>query len=406
MERNEPTIWSNNFTGLVLSNGFFFGGFHMLLPTVPLLASDMGGNKTEVGLIAGIFVLSSVITRLFTDLGVRTLGKRNCLLLGIAISLFSAALYPFAPSVETLLWIRVLHGVGFGIGTTFYVAIVSDIIPPTRRGEGLGYFGLATTIAMAVAPATGLWIAKDFGFPAMFVMAASWECIAALCLSVCRFTPSAPSVPEPVGSEASAVRRRSLVDIFVEKGTIFPAFLVILMGIAHGSIINFIAVYANELHISNPGYFFILGTCCIFVSRLFTGKIYDRKGPAWVILPGVSLLLAGLVTVAGATSLDTYLAGAVLHGFGIGMLYPALQTATISGVAAQRRSAASATFSNALDIGLGGGSVLLGMFAEKAGLSSAYLCAAATMGVFLVIYVFHMMSRKELLAAEPLPEEE
>ncbi|PKU22143.1 MFS transporter [Telmatospirillum siberiense] len=406
MEQNGSTIWSKNFTGLVLSNGFFFGGFHMLLPTVPLLASDMGGSKTQVGLIAGIFVLSSVITRLFTDLGVRKLGKRNCLLLGIVISLFSAALYPFAPTVETMLWVRVLHGVGFGIGTTFYVAIVSDVIPATRRGEGLGYFGLATTIAMAVAPATGLWIAKEYGFTAMFAMAGSWELIAGLLLSTCGFSSAPTSAPHPERHEAPAIGRRSVLDIFVEPGTLFPAFLVIMMGIAHGSVINFIAVYANELHLANPGYFFILGTGCIFLSRLAMGKVYDRKGPAWVVLPGVILLLTGLVTVAEASTMEVYLAAAVLHGFGIGMLFPALQTATISDVAPQRRSAASATFSNALDIGLGGGSVLLGMFAQKAGLPSAYLCAAAVMGVFLVIYTIHLMNQKGLLGTEPLPEEE
>ncbi|HXP97976.1 MAG TPA: MFS transporter [Telmatospirillum sp.] len=407
MDHDTGVIWQKNFSSLLISNGFFFGGFHMLLPTIPLLASGMGGSKTEVGLIAGIFVLSSVITRLFTDFGVRTLGKRNCLLIGIVISLLSTVTYLIAPTVGTLLWIRIVHGVGFGIGTTFYIAIVTDFIPPKRCGEGLGYFGLATTIAMAVAPATGLWVAATYGFQAMFLLSAGCELMAILWLGGCAFSEcEGPLVAD--GRRMTMVSRRhaSLIDIVVERGTMFPSLLVLLFGIAYGSVLNFIAVYANEQHLSSPGSFFILGTVCIFISRLVMGKVYDRKGAAWVVLPGVLLLLGGLVMVAETTSMTLYLGASIFYGLGVGMLYPALQTAIINGVSADRRSGASATFSNALDVGLGGGSVLLGMFAERTSLSAAYLCAAAAMAVLLVVYLCHLAIQRGFLGIEPVAEED
>lgn len=187
---------------------------------------------------------------------------------------------------------------------------------------------------------------------------------------------------------------RSLLDVIVEPGTAFAAVLVILFGVAHGSILNFIAVRATELHLTNPGAFFIVGTVCIFLARLVTGKIYDRKGPAWVMIPGAILLFGGLVTVSGMHSMTFYLAASVLHGFGVGMLYPALQTEIINAVQPNRRSGASATFSNAFDVGLGGGSVLLGLYAEHAGLASAYLCAAAAVGILLVVYAGRMVAER------------
>jgi predicted MFS family arabinose efflux permease len=402
------TIWTKDFTRLLVSNAFFFGGFHMLLPTVPLFASDMGGSKTQIGLIAGVFVFSSVITRLFTDLAVGTIGKCYCLLAGIVIALLSSLVYPLAPSVDVLLCIRLLHGVGFGLGTTFYIAIISDIIPADRRGEGLGYFGLATTLAMAVAPATGLWLAKAYGFDVMFLMSAGWEMLAIICLAGCALPGRTSDRDLRRGStiESSTFGRGRLVDIFVEPGTVFLAILVVLMGIAYGSVLNFIALYATELGLANPGYFFISGTLCIFLSRVGTGRIYDRKGPGWIILPGAALLLGGVFLVAQTTSMTSYLAASAFYGLGIGMLFPALQAGIINAVAPRRRSAASATFSNALDLGLGGGSVLLGMYAEKSGLSAAYLAAAATMMVFVVIYAWHVAFPKGALAGETVTEEE
>ncbi|MDR3435470.1 MFS transporter [Telmatospirillum sp.] len=404
MVNHAEVIWTRNFSSLLLSNAFFFGGFHMLLPTIPLLATQMGGTKTQVGLIAGIFVLSSVIIRLFTDFEVRILGKRNCLLIGIAISLVSVVTYLLAPSVEALLWIRVLHGIGFGIGTTFYIAIVSDFIPATRRGEGLGHFGLATTIAMAVAPATGLWVADAYGFSAMFLVATIAELIALLSLAGCSFPSRAPVASHPRLSRSFG-DHTTIMDIFVERGTKLPAFLMVLFGIGYGSVLNFIAVYASELHLANPGYFFILGTSCIFLSRLGVGKIYDRKGAAWVILPGAVLFLGGLVMVAETTSTTMFLAASVLYGLGVGMLYPALQAEIINMVPPERRSGASATFSNALDVGLGGGSVLLGLFAERAGLSAAYFAAAAVMIVFLAVYSCHLSLQKGAPGGLPVVEE-
>jgi MFS family permease len=227
----------------------------------------------------------------------------------------------------------------------------------------------------------------------MFLVATIAELIALLSLAGCSFPPRSRVVSHPRGAR-SLGDHGAIIDIFVERGTKLPALLMVLFGIGYGSVLNFIAVYATELHLPNPGYFFILGTSCIFVSRLGVGKIYDNKGAAWVILPGAVLFLGGLVMVAETTSTTMFLAASVLYGLGVGMLYPALQAEIINMVPPERRSGASATFSNALDVGLGGGSVLLGLFAERAGLSAAYFSAAAVMVVFLGVYSCHLTLQK------------
>ena len=311
-------LWTKKFLALTLTNGLFFCGFHILLPTIPLYAAQQGGTSLQVGLIAGIFVFSAIFIRLFTEYGKNKFGKKNCLFIGIAISFLSAASYLIWNSVAELLAIRVIHGIGFGIATTFYATIAADVIPSSRLGEGMGYFGLGTTVAMAIAPALGIWILNEYGFASVFVIAVLCQVIAFVGTRFCSI-PSAMPVDDFQNKKNS-----SLVDKFMERGTRFPALLTVLFGISYGSVLNFIAVFAKEVHIANPGYFFLLGTICVCLSRTVTGRIFDKKGPGWVILPGSILFLLSFVMLNMTTSLGVLLGASVLYGLGLGALFPAL----------------------------------------------------------------------------------
>jgi len=389
--RNEK-LWTKNFLALTLTNGLFFSGFHILLPTIPLYAAQQGGTSLQVGLIAGIFVFSAIFIRLFTDFGKNKFGKKNCLFIGIAISFLSAASYLICNSVAELLAIRVIHGIGFGIATTFYATIAADVIPSARMGEGMGYFGLGTTVAMAIAPALGIWLLNGYGFAAVFVVAVLCQVIAFAWTRFCSISSTMP-VDNFQNKKSS-----SLVDKFMERGTRFPALLTVLFGISYGSVLNFIAVFAKEVHIANPGYFFLLGTICVCLSRTVTGRIFDKKSPTWVILPGGILFLLSFVVLNMTTSLDILLGASVLYGLGLGALFPALQTWILNLVPADRRSAASATFYNVLDVGTGGGAILFGLLAGKVGFASVYMYSIATMFIFILAYGYYVIMKKQAVS--------
>ena len=382
-------LWTKNFLTLMLTNGLFFGGFHILLPAIPLYAAQQGGTSLQVGLIAGIFVFSAIFIRLFTDYGKNKFGQKNCLFIGIAISFLSAASYLIWNSVAGLLAIRVIHGVGFGIATTFYATIAADVIPSSRMGEGMGYFGLGTTVAMAIAPALGIWLLNEYGFPSVFIVAVLCQVTAFVWTRFCSI-----SSPKPV-DDFKNKKASSFVDKLIERGTRFPAFLTVLFGIGYGSVLNFIAVFAKEVHIANPGYFFLLGTACVCLSRTVTGRIFDKKGPAWVILPGAVLFLLSFVVLNMTTSLNVLLGASVLYGLGLGALFPALQTWILNLVPADRRSAASATFYNVLDIGNGGGAILFGILAGRVGFASVYIYSIAIMAIFILAYGYYVITKKQ-----------
>ena len=142
------TLWSRNFIALVTANGLLFAGFHVLLPTLPLYVAGLGASGSEIGLIAGIFGYSAIFIRLFTDTGVRAFGKKKCLYAGLLLSLLATVGYACFDSIHAIIAARIIHGFGFGLSTTFAAALVADVIPASRRGEGIGYFGLGSTPCM------------------------------------------------------------------------------------------------------------------------------------------------------------------------------------------------------------------------------------------------------------------
>lgn len=385
-------LWTKNFIAIVMTNALLFGGFHILLPTLPLYAAAHGATGSQIGIITGIFGFSAIFIRFFTDFGQEKFGKKKCLYLGLLISVLCTVGYNFFYSVNEMIAIRLFHGFGFGLTTTFAAAIAADIIPRSRMGEGIGYFGLGSTLAMALAPAAGLWLMNGSGSASMFAVAAIASALAFLTTSASK--PSAVAVPK----EAKA--KLSLRDRLLERGTAIPALLTVLFGMSYGSVNTFVSMMANQAHIENAGAFFIVGTICIFLSRPIGGRIFDAKGPAWIMVPGSALFFIALILLMHATSLPMLLGVSVLYGFGGGLLLPALLTWMLNLVSSDRRSGASATFYNMLDVGTSAGAIGLGAAAETIGYIDMYRYSAAAMALFFIIFVLYMIRTPKVQTQE------
>ncbi|SDF19963.1 putative MFS-type transporter YfcJ [Sporomusa acidovorans DSM 3132] len=384
-------LWTKDFILFTISNTFLFSGFHIFLPTLPIYILNQGGTSTDVGLLSAIFVFCAILIRFFTDYGIKKWGKKYYLYIGCILCFIAALSYILATTVPRLLSLRVVHGLGFGIATTLYAAIVTDLIPKSRRGEGIGYFGLGTTLAMAIAPGLGVWIVDNFSFSSLFMVATASQILALLCLTLC-------SIPDDRAVLTEKQAESSFIDKLIEPKLLFQALLALLFGICIGGVLNFIALLAQEAHIANAGAFFLMCTLCIFLSRLVTGRIFDQKGPAWVILPGTIIFLLGFVVLAQSRSMTAFLTASALYGFGYGTIFPAVQTWMFNLVPPVKRSAASATFYNMIDVGNGVGSIALGMLAGKLGYASIYWCSAIIMGIFLLSYIWFIIRAKYDLA--------
>lgn len=387
-------LWSKDFIALVMTNGLLFASFHFLLPTLPMYADHLGATGTEIGLIGGIFGFSAIFIRLFTDIGVRVLGKKNSLYAGLFLSILATMSYFIFDSIDAIILARVVHGFGFGLSTTFATAIAADVIPAARRGEGVGYLGLGSTAAMALAPALGLSMLLDLGPGVLFTFSAVMSLLAIGTAKVCSETETVPALPVP--AVHSSVHNR-----LFEAGTGVPAVLTILFGAAYGSVNTFIAMLANEIGIDHAGLFFVVGTLFIFISRPFGGRLFDRKGPFFVILPGSIFFIVALVLIFMAMSLPLLLLASVFYGFGGGLLLPALMTWMLNMVQADRRSAAGATFYNMLDIGTSSGLILLGSLAGSIGYAAMYRYVAVIMVVFVLFFLLQNHFHRRNQVQEP-----
>ena len=367
---------------IITANGLLFGSFHCLLPTLPLYAASLGANGTEIGLISGIFGISAIFIRLFTDVFVDKLGKKRCLYAGISLSLIATASFGIFTSMESLLIARVIQGLGFGLGTTFAAALAVDIIPSSRRGEGVGYFGLGNTVSMGIAPALGVALLTGFSADFLFLFATIMAALAIGSTHFCKTTSIDTGSPVPEKPVKISLRSR-----FFEAGTGFPSFLTMLFGCAYGSVNTFVAMMAHEAGISSAGFFFVVGTVFIFLSRTFGGRLYDAKGPFWVLLPGIIFYTLSLIGILYAHNLTILLGASVFYGLGAGLIMPSLMTWLFSSVRPERRSNASATYYNMLDVGTSGGIILLGSIAGTIGYISMFKYVLAVMVLFLAVFL-------------------
>ena len=355
-------LWTKRFVAIILANGLLFASFQCLLPTMPMYAASLGASGLELGIISGIFGVSSICIRFFTDNLVARLGKKKCLYLGLFFSLAAAAAYAYFISIAMLTAARIIQGLGFGLGSTFAAALAVDIIPSSRRGEGLGYFSTSNAVAMGIAPAAGVSLLTGLGSDALF----GFSFLTAALAMVCAFFSN---------ESLSAIRRTrrmtktkvSWKNRFFESGTGFPAFFTMLFGFSYGSVNTFVAMMAQEAHIERAGLFFVVGTFFVFATRTFGGRVYDRKGPIWVLLPGI---------IAYA-----------FYGTGAGLIMPSLMTWLFNAALPERRSNASATYYNMLDVGTCIGIIGLGSAAASIGYIKMYYFVLAAMLIFLVVFL-------------------
>ncbi|MBP2626101.1 MAG: mdtG 2 [Firmicutes bacterium] len=372
------TIWSRNFILISLSNALLFAGFHLLLPTLPLFIEAYGATSTQIGLIVGGFTFSAIGIRLFTSAGILRWGHRHFLQIGLLICILSMASYYFTSQVSATLLVRLAHGMGFGIASTLFATLAVGLIPANRRGEGMGYFSLGSTFVMVLAPLVGLWLYTTFLAKGLFIAGTILQALSFIIVYFISFE-----------EHLSIQTHTDQASPFSVSQVLLPCIFSFLLGICIGGVMSFITLLAQEQHFANPGLFFLVSMSCVFLVRTFSGRVYDQFGAPWVIAPAsLSLLLSMFSLFTGSTS---FLVAAVFYGIGLGALFPALQTWVIQLAPQEKQSTASATFYNAVDTGIGGGSIILGYIVEGQSYTAVYFVTSCISFSFFSSYLLYLV---------------
>jgi MFS family permease len=381
-------LWTKPFIFMTAGMLFLFTAFYMLYPTLPLFIKQMGGNETQVGLAMGAFMLTAVIFRPIVGGLLDRFGRRPFMVWGLLLFAVVMYMYDWIGGIVALLALRIVHGMSWAFSTTSMLTAVTDMIPSARRGEGMGWFGMSMTLAMAIGPLFGIWIIQSQSYHALFLVAVGLSFVA-LFLTLGAKMPFRPQ---------SGARKIE----FFEKSVLPVTVSVFFLFIAYGGITAFIPLFADSIKV-NPGTFFLVYAATLVLSRPFAGKLSDRYGETLVIIPAFVLTILALIVLGFSTGLFGVFAAAVLYGIGFGSAQPVLQSAIIRLARPDRKGVANASFSTATDLGIGLGAIILGWISQYTSYQILFTVSAISVMLSMLVYigfVKRLLSSSELFTAK------
>ena len=359
-------LWTTEFLGMSLSNFLIYITQYAMIAGLPIIImTEYGGGDVEAGLAMTFFQIGTVAARPCAGILIDAVNKRRLMIVITVLFFLLMCSFAFAATLSTLYGLRLVHGVIFAVATTTAAALAALILPPARKGEGIGYFALSTNLAMVAGPMIGLLILEYFSPTVLF---SALGVLAAISIAA----GGAHRLPDEIILPAKTQRTLS-VSTFIERRALAPALIAGILFFAYGSVLTFIPLYTRSLGLSaETSLFYACYAGAILVTRPFVGRIFDRKGSDYTVYPGLVLFAAGMFLLGNIEGLSGLIAAAVLLGAGFGAVTPALQALAVRSAPPARAGVATATYFWSLDISVGLAAAGLGVVAVTYGYAFTY----------------------------------
>ena len=395
-------LWNRNYCKVMAANFALFFAFYVLTPLLPLYLSEhFGATKDIIGLVLSGYTVTALVMRPFSGFLVDSFPRKTVLMVSFtAFSIFFAG-YLAASSLLLFTIVRTLHGGPFGALTVANSTVAIDVLPSSRRTEGIGYYGLSNNLAMAIAPTVGIFVYRyTHSFELLFWIALIVACAG---MAVDGSLPSSPShsahrggaaAPKASPSVGKATGRRTqsgngvvgLDRFFLVRGWLLGVNMV-AFGFCFGVLSNYLAIYGKEVMgiTGGTGTYFMLCSVGLILSRLQGGKALRQGRVTHNAAEGMVISLIGYTLFILVPNMVGYYASALLIGLGNGHMWPAFQNMTISVAPNSQRGTANSTILVSWDVGMGLGILLGGVVAELSGYSAAFWTVAVVnaLGVLL-----------------------
>jgi MFS family permease len=357
--------------------GFSFTVFlsaFQLLPTAPFHILDLGGTTFASGMFLGFLTYSSAFSAPLTGALADRFGQRRILITSsAALTVFSIA-YGLITDYRWMLALVIVPG-GFWSGLlSASAAYMTNMLPERRRAEGIGYWGLATVAAIAVAPTVGFWIYRR-GWWWLCALSAALNITMGVIALFLRETPPHPSAAHEAGRG------------ILEWRVLVISFSLFLYSFGYGGITSFAAMYADANHVTPKGIYLTTLALVILCIRPMAGRLGDRWGYKRVFVPCLVLISVGLALLSIGGSRGWMIASAIVFGTGFGTAYPVYVGYVMRDVSAARRGAAFGAILAAFDTGIGTGSTSMGWIIQHYGFRSAFGVAAGISALALPYFL-------------------
>jgi MFS family permease len=352
---------------------------YMLNTTLPLHMVALGASKTQVGLLFSVGTVVSMLLRPLVGGWIDCYGFRPVMLPGALVLVATLLVLPRAGTPGA--FIALMAGLGFGNGliSTGAGVLVAQASPPSRRGEALSIYYVATSLAFAVGPPLGFALYAGGGMRRCFLGAAVLGAVIALLILRLRATTRMP-LPD---QRFRLFSRRALP----------AAATVVAVNIGYSSIYAFLPLYALASGLDgNLGWFYAVFSICIISGRLGLRRLSDRIGRPRVIVPALAVTMVSYVVLALPPRVPTLAAAAVLLGAGVAVFYPTLLALLVDRTPEAERGSAIGTLSGSFDLGSVVGSLLIGFTVERISYAAGFRVAAA--GALLGLALFVLAERR------------
>lgn len=389
MDKTRDILWNRNYVKVLSANFMLYFSFMLLTPLLPLYLSDTyHADKDVIGMVLSGYTITSLVVRLFSGYIVDSFPRRMVLLASfLTFSLFFAG-YLVTGGLLFFAVVRTLHGAPFGLATVANSTVAIDVLPSSRRTEGIGYYGLSNNVATAISPTIALWVfaaTQDYGH--LFLLS--------LLVALLGFLTNA-TVRLPRRELKSALPPVSLDRFVLLKGW-SQSLTMMCFSFSYGLVSTYVAIYGKEeLGIEGgTGLFFMLLASGLFLSRLTGARSLRRGRIVHNASLGMLISLVGYLLFAVLHNAWGYYGAALVIGLGNGHMYPAFQNMLINLAPNNRRGTANSTLLVAWDVGQGIGMLVGGMVIEYASFHASFFAAWAVNLAGVAFYFIY--SRRDFL---------
>ena len=377
---NDVKLWNRNFVFIIIINFLVFLNHLMILSTFPFFISYLGYSDTVSGICVAVFSLIAVFFRPVVGWMLDNSKRRGILLIGIIlmglVSLGYLFVYSIVSSIILAISFRLIHGIALAFSNTATSTIASDIIPKERFSEGMGMFGMATALATSIAPAVGEALMKS-GFNVLFLVASITMFISFLLFLFLKV------------DKIEVSKKSFSLKGLIEKSAIPASIVALIFLLTYGTLENYTLKFVSSTkYITlSGGLYFTIMAIMLLLSRIFVGKVADRKGEEVFVYSCNICMFIALVILSICPNNISFIVSAILSGYAFGGLEPSLQAMAVNSSSLDKRGSANSTFLCAYDIGIGVGGFLAGFLIDLVGYKYMFLIISIANIISVIIYI-------------------
>lgn len=373
-------LWNRNYCKVMTANFALFFAFYLLTPLLPLyLHETFGATKDVIGLVLSGYTITALLFRPFSGYFVDSFPRKTILLIAYSTFAIFFAGYLAASTLLLFTIVRTLHGGPFGALTVANSTVAIDVLPSSRRNEGIGYYGLSNNLAMAISPTFAIFVySQTHNFELLF-----W-----LAFAIATFGLAVDATVKLENKQIINNKRTISLDrFFLKRGWLLGADMV-FFGFCFGVMSNYLAIYGKQVlgMTGGTGTWFMLCSIGLILSRLQGGKALRQGRLTHNAAEGMLISLVGYTLFVACPNMIGYYGSAIMIGLGNGHLWPAFQNMMISMAHHNERGTANSTILISWDVGMGLGILMGGIIAEIFGYTSAFWAVAAVNATGVALY--------------------